>query len=176
MRLAIKKKEFIQTERLTLKPYSQADTERLTYLITNQEITRYFMVPDFETTDQIAAAVEKIIAFSQTDDTRHLEYGIYLNEILIGFINDCGVEEDMIEIGYVIDPNYQGYGYASEAVRTVINELKEMGFKKITAGYFSENTASRKVMEKCGMKKSALVEEEEYRGLLHKCFFYEICF
>lgn len=51
-----------------------------------------------------------------------------------------------------------------------------MGFRKITAGLFQENIASRKVMEKCGMILTSLVDEEEYRGVVHKCNYYEICF
>lgn len=176
MELPIKKKALIRTERLTLTPYSQKDIKNLIDLLTNPEITKTFMVPDFETEDQMTALAQKLVAFSQIDDIRHLEHGIFLDDVLIGFINDCGAEDDEIEIGYVIHPDYQGHGYASEAVRAVINELHEMGFKKITAGYFEENIASSKVMEKCGMKKTNRVEEEEYRGLVHKCFFYEICF
>lgn len=95
---------------------------------------------------------------------------------VIGFINDCGIQDNEIEIGYVIHPAYQGQGYATEAVKVIIEELREMGFQKITAGFFVENTASRRVMEKCGMKQSDFTDEEEYRGILHKCQYFEICF
>lgn len=176
MGLPIKKKESIQTERLELKPYSQQDSEKLVGLITNYEISRTFMVPDFETTDQASAFVNKLISFSWVEDTQHLEYGIYLDDNLIGFINDCGIQDNEIEIGYVIHPAYQGQGYATEAVKVIIEELREMGFQKITAGFFVENTASRRVMEKCGMKQSDFTDEEEYRGILHKCQYFEICF
>lgn len=57
-----------------------------------------------------------------------------------------------------------------------MDELREMGFQKVTAGFFEENLASRRVMGKCGMKQNNYVEDEEYRGILHKCIFYEICF
>lgn len=176
MGLPIKKKASIQTERLKLKPYSQQDSEQLVGLITNREISRTFMVPDFETADQASALVKRLISFSRLEDTQHLEYGIYLDDNLIGFINDCGMEDNEIEIGYVIHPDYQGQGYATEAVKVVIDELREMGFRKITAGFFAENTASRRVMEKCGMKQSDFTDEEEYRGILHKCQYFEICF
>ena len=45
--------------------------------------------------------VGKLIEFSKVEDMVHLEYGIYLNDMLIGFVNDCGIEADEIEIGYV---------------------------------------------------------------------------
>ena len=81
MNLPIKKAS-VKTERLTLKPYSQSDKERLIGLITNSEITKSFMVPDFETAGQAAALAEKLIAFSQPEDVSHLEYGIYLSGVL----------------------------------------------------------------------------------------------
>ena len=145
-------KETLRTKRLTLKPYAQEDIPALAKLLQNKEITKTFMVPDFETKAQVAVLVQKLISFSSLADTRHLEYGIYLNDALIGFVNDCGIEEDSIEIGYVIHPNHQGKGYATEAVKAVLHELKKMGFHKVTAGYFQENIASRQVMLHCGME------------------------
>ena len=78
---------------------------------------------------------EKLIDFSREEDTTHLEYGICLNGKIIGFINDCGIKDEEIEIGYVIHPDNQGHGYATEAVRAIICELREMGFRKVIAGY-----------------------------------------
>ncbi len=176
MGLPIRKKAAIHTQRLTLKPYAPEDVEQLAGLLTNREITKTFMVPDFETMDQASALAQKLVAFSRLEDTQHLEYGIYLEDQLIGFINDCGIGDTEIEIGYVIHPAYQGRGYATEAVGAVIAELREMGFRKVTAGFFAENTASRRVMEKCGMKQSDVTDEEEYRGVLHSCLCFEIVF
>ncbi len=79
----------------------------------------------------------------KVEDTAHLEYGVYLDNRMIGFVNDCGTEGDAIEIGYVIHTQCQGYGYATEAVKAVLKELQEMGFQKVKAGFFEENTASR---------------------------------
>ena len=174
MALPIKKKREIKTGRLILRPYSERDIRSLIDLLTNPEVTSTFMVPEMESRSCAEELVRKLIVFSQPDDTKHLEYGIYLNEKLIGFINDCGVENDEIEIGYVIHPQYQGHGYATEAVHTVIAELREMGFRKVTAGYFSENTASLRVMEKCGMQMTTITDEEDYRGRHHICRYCEI--
>lgn len=176
MNLPIKKKAKIQTERLCLKPYSSEDAGRLAEFFKNEEISKTFMVPEFESEKQIEDLVHKLIGFSQIEDKGHLEYGIYCDNVMIGFVNDCGIEEDTIEIGYVIHPDYKGHGYATEAVLAIVEELREMGFQKVMAGFFEENTASRRVMEKAGMQLSDLVEEEEYRGIIHKCYYCEINF
>ena len=172
----IKKKTMLQTERLTLKPYSGQDADELLDILTMPEVTDNFMVPEMESRSCQEELVQKLISFSQVEDDKHLEYGIYLNGQIIGFVNDCGIEEDEIEIGYVVHPRYQGRGYATEAVHAVITELREMGFRKIVAGYFSENTASLRVMEKCGMRQTDKAEEEEYHGKKHICKYCELFF
>ena len=172
----IKKRAMIQTERLILKPFSEQDSDRLIEILTAPEVTKTFMVPEMEPPHCLEELVQKLISFSQLEDDKHLEYGIYLNGKIIGFINDCGVGDDEIEIGYVVHPRYQGQGYATEAVHAVITELHEMGFRKIIAGYFSENTASLRVMEKCGMHLTDKTEEETYRGRTHTCRYCELCF
>ena len=58
MKLPIRKKALIQTERLTLKPYEVKDVEALADLLMNQEIGKTFMVPDFQTRDQAIALGE----------------------------------------------------------------------------------------------------------------------
>lgn len=135
MALPIKKKALVKTERLIIKPFSAADVDGLVNLLLNPEITKTFMVPKFESVEQMKDLAEKLIEFSREEDTTHLEYGICLNGKIIGFINDCGIKDEEIEIGYVIHPDHQGHGYATEAVRAIICELREMGFRKVIAGY-----------------------------------------
>ena len=166
----ILKKEHIITDRLTLGPYRKEDRERLTEMMRNPEITATFMVPDCSEEVQFYALADKLIEFSQINDTAHLEYGIYLDDYMIGFVNDCGYDDEAIELGYVIDPAFKGRGFATEAVNAVINELREMGFKKVVAGFFEGNIGSRKVMEKCGMHLNGNSDYEESRGKKFKCY------
>lgn len=174
MPLPIRKKALIKTRRLSIKPYALEDADGLIALLIHPEITKTFMVPEFESIEQTESLAKKLIAFSREEDTRHLDCGIYLDGKIIGFVNDCGIEGEEIEIGYVIHPDYQGRGYATEAVQAILGELREMGFRKVTAGYFEENAASRRVMEKCGMQPTGMADEVEYRGERHICRYCEI--
>ncbi|MDD2434023.1 MAG: GNAT family N-acetyltransferase [Bacilli bacterium] len=73
----------------------------------------------------------------------------------IGFIFEQKRSEDHteIEMGYAYGSAYWGKGYATEAFKPLINQLLyEDGFKTVTAGFFMQNTASKNVMEKSGMK------------------------
>lgn len=166
----IVKKACIQTERLTLKPYRESDRERLVEMMLNPKISETFMIPDYETKEEYYLLADKLIAFSQTEDTIHLEYGVYKDGYMIGFVNDCGYDDSAMELGYVIDPAFQGCGYATEAVKAVIEELREMGFRKVLAGFFEGNIGSQRVMEKCGLTLNGNDDEEEYRGKLLRCY------
>ena len=61
-------------------------------------------------------------------------------------------------------------GFVTEAVNALINELREMGFKKVVASFFEGNIGSRTVMEKCGMHLNGNSDYEEYRGKKYKCY------
>lgn len=172
--MKITQADCIRTGRLELRSYESGDAKRIVELLTNPEVSKTFMVPGFQSEQQAMDLAHKLIAFSKTEDTAHLEYGIYLDGTLIGFVNDCGTEDGEIEIGYVIHPDCKGRGYATEAVSAVIGDLFRMGFQRVTAGFFEENAASRRVMEKCGMQPLERSERIEYRGVSRVCRYFSI--
>jgi RimJ/RimL family protein N-acetyltransferase len=131
-----------------------------------------FCLSNISDKKEAEALFERIMNFSRQDN--HFVYGIFLDDKLIGFLNDCEIKDATIELGYVIAPNYQGKGFATEAVQCCIDELFEMGFAHVRAGFFEENMASCRVMQKCGMHKIDLEEDIEYKGILHHCLYYEI--
>lgn len=174
MDLPIQMKTQLKTARLTLRPHTAADLPALARLLTDRANTETFLVPDFTSESQVTSLAQTLVAFSQVSDTQHLQYGIDLQGSLIGFVTDCGVQGDTIEIGYLLDPAYQGHGYMTEAVRAVIEDLRRMGFKKVTAAFFEGNIASRRVLEKCGLRPTGSTEALEYRGVTHTCIGYSL--
>ena len=171
--MKITKKATIKTPRLIIKPITSIDEERLMDILINEEIAKTFMLPEFKNCEDSRKLAQKIITNSDINNHEHLEYGIYLDDVLIGTINDVGFNDEEIEVGYLIHPDYQGKGYATENLKAVINEIGQMGFKRLTAGYFIENKASQRVMEKAGMTKTDIKEEIQYRGISHNCEYYE---
>lgn len=166
------RKAEISTERLTLHPFAECDEQRMLEIICNEQIKHTYMIPDFQNMEQSKALFRRMMELSKSDE--HFTYGIYLGEKLIGFVNDCEMSNTAAELGYVILPEYQGKGYATEALRAAIHELFRMGIKKVTAGFFEENHASRRVMEKCGMHRIDQEDDIEYRGSVHHCLYYGI--
>ena len=166
------KKEQLHTKRLLLKAFDECDRQQMVDIFLNEEIKKTYMIPDFDDPKQAEKLFKKLMDFSRSDD--HFVYGIYFQDRLIGFVNDCEIKDTTIELGYVITPAYQGKGFATEAVQICIDELFKMGFTHITAGFFQGNTASCRVMQKCGMHKLDYEDDIEYKGILHHCLYYGI--
>ena len=57
-------------------------------------------------------------------------------------------------LGYLIDPDHAGRGYATAISRALLDlAFDELGLHRVTAGCFADNVASWRVMEKLGMRR-----------------------
>lgn len=162
----------IQTERLVIQPFSDRDTERMMELFTNEIIKKTYMIPDYDSMDKVKALFARMMELSQGEE-RYVR-GIYCDDTVIGMVNDVGIQDGKIEVGYMLDPAYHNKGYGTEMLKAVISYLFTKGYKEVLAGAFEENIPSQRVMEKTGMKLTDVVDEIEYRGKVHKCVNYMI--
>lgn len=69
-----------------------------------------------------------------------------------------GDTEEVGNVGYGIDEEYRGNGYATEALRLLKTEAKEKGIDELVILCDPRNTASRRVAEKSGAR---FISEEE---------------
>ena len=80
-------------------------------------------------------------------------------------IGTCGFTSfncpaDSAEIGYVLNPAYQGRGLATEAVRRVLQfGFEELNLHRIEAHFIQGNDASRRLMERVGMTFEGFARE-----------------
>ena len=99
-------------------------------------------------------------------------------EKLIGIFVEFDIddEEKSLEIGYGLGSNYWGKGYMTEVVRAMLDDyFVNRGFKTVYASFFPENTASKRVMEKCGMTFSHVNEKElTYLEKMRDLVYYKI--
>lgn len=167
----MKNKE-IKTGRLVLSPIREEDKDGLIRIITDGEVCKTYMVPEDLTEERKNTLFSRYRELSNSDG--RFAYGIYKDNAMIGVIHEVCTDENGIELGYVIDPEEKGKGYATEALSAAIKELFSKGYKAVIAGAFEENKASIRVMEKCGMKRTGLTEDIVYRGITHKCIYLKI--
>ena len=162
----------IITPRLVLGEIRECDFEALMSIFKSDTVKATYMVPDLPTPDDERKLFESLRNLSLKDG-RYI-FGIYLDGTLIGLVNDCEINNKCIEMGYALHPDYHNRGFATEAFGAVIDHIFAQGFEEILAGAFEENAASMRVMEKCGMKRTKMTAEIEYRGIVHSCVYYSI--
>ena len=103
---------------------------------------------------------KKIDNIQAQEDSQKYTWSIFLKgtNIVIGQIT-CQPKNNELEnirdVGWFIDPNYQGQGYATEAAVTVLDFMfNEVGITGIQTSAAEINPSSWKIMEKLGFKFS----------------------
>ena len=162
----------IKTERLTMTSIAEESVNDMCEIFASKEVSLTYMLPVFNNREDMENLFNRLVTLS--NDRGRFVYGIYLDDKLIGFVNDVEMTKSDIELGYVINPNFKGNGYATEVLIASINALLDMGFKIVKTGAFLENKASFRVMEKAGMTKIDYEDEVSCNGLLHKCAYYQM--
>lgn len=162
----------ITTPRLILGEILECDLNSLMSVFKSEVVKATYMVHDLASREDEIKLFDSLRNLSLRED-RYV-FGISLDGKLIGLINDCEINNKCIEMGYALHPDYHNQGLATEAFGAVISHLFSKGFEEIIAGAFEENTASMRVMEKCGMSRTKMTAEIEYRGIKHKCVYYSI--
>lgn len=161
----------LETPRLVLRPISLEDLWQLSRILTNDIVKKTYMLPDLSA--DAALELARKIALLSADSSRYVR-GVYLGDTLIGCLNDVEIKDGSIELGWAFHPDHYGHGFATEAVKAAITDLFHIGYSSVVAGAFAQNTASLRVMQKCGMQLQELTEDIAYRGKTHKCIYYAI--
>ena len=162
----------IETERLIIDDLKPDDKEQYFRNISHdREVLKTFICQyqeDLESFEFDRYCGRKDIAAIRQKDTGNL----------IGILTECDRNEEKhsVEIGYGIGSTHWGKGYTTEAVRAMISYyFLRTEMKTVFASFFPENTASRRVMEKCGMTFSHVNEKElTYLGRERDLIYYRI--
>lgn len=78
-------------------------------------------------------------------------YYLWLGGTSAGAISMTSTSSACGEIGYELDPEHRGLGFATEALAAVISIARDYhGFTLLSARAYAANTASRRVLEKTG--------------------------
>lgn len=165
----------IQTDRLTLRKLRPEDADSLYTLIGSNSICEQFTgFNPYRTPEMANDFVGEAIA--NYDDDRFYSWVIELDGQFCGTIAayDYNADEDSIELGYTIVPEFWRRGYASEAADAVCKYVLDCeGISKIIAWVASDNIGSVRVLEKAGMKLVRL-EQEEINGEMMSKSYYEM--
>lgn len=155
---------------VSLRPIVPADRERMLDILTSEAVNKTYMLPDYERREDADPLFRRLMEMS-ADNGKYVR-AIAVEGSAVGYLNHTEIQGSVIELGYVIHPDFRGRGYMTAALRLAIEELFHMGYREVMAGAFEDNTASIRVMQKCGMRKLGKTDEIEYRGKVHNCVYY----
>lgn len=139
----------LKTERLVLRPPVTADTRAIARLANDRRIAENLRRLPHPYSRADAEAFLDTLA-------RERQETVFLIEAegapcgMIGLDFSC---DEAPEIGYWLGVNHWGQGFATEAVRAVIDHaFEEHAIDELFAGARVTNPASRRVLEKCGFQ------------------------
>ena len=139
----------LATERLVLRAPRREDVKQIAMLANDRRVAENLQqVPHPYT----PADAEQWIALTNTQPG-DAHFVIECADTIVGV---CSIEQRDSgdrEIGYWFGVPFWGHGYATEAVRALIDHAFEIGGDQaLVAGSRVSNPASRRVLEKCGFQ------------------------
>ena len=151
--------DVIETPRLILSFISERDEHGLFENICHdKEVIKYYLTNYVENEDN--SPVGRWINYYLNNRAYAFAVRLKSDGTTIGMLNQVRDESEkgVTELGYALGSKYWGRGYATEALGAAIEFFFGKGIEKIECSYIKGNDASRRVMEKCGMKFAGEIE------------------
>ena len=157
--------EQIETERLVLRVRTVADVEDIFDYASLPEVSYPAGFPPVKTLEDEIYYLEHILPERNQKDNLPDGYGIVVKETdkIIGSVDfNHRHEDDVLEIGYTLHPDYWGRGYVPEAARALIDlGFKDLGLHKIELACFGYNVQSQRVAEKLSFTLEARIRDRK---------------
>ena len=148
----------LKTPRLLLRRHVAEDTGLLNQNFgTDAAMYRYSGWNPYATPEQAWETVQRFI--DSYADPHFYGWAIERERRMIGTIGAYDYDQDksQIEVGFSIERASWGKGYAAEALQAVLEYLTvQEGIARVTAWCASDNIASKRTLEKAGMRLSGV--------------------
>ena len=155
----------LETERLLLRQLIDEDADTIASLRSDDEVNAYIDRPKELSPGAAKAFITKIN--QKIKDEHWFYWAVCLKgqQELIGTfcLFNFSVENTCAELGYELNPDYQGRGFASEAIKEVISfAFKTIGFKSLEAVVHQYNLKSVKLLQKNNFVPDINRKHEKY--------------
>ena len=149
---------FLETERLILRRFTEDDVDSLVDLDSDPEVMRYISGGPATPREEIERDhIPAYLAYYQ----QYEGYGFWAavekaTGSFLGWFHfrpAPGTPTDEPELGYRLRRSAWGKGYGTEGARALIRKgFTELGVRRVVAFTYGDHHASRRVMEKAGMR------------------------
>ncbi|WP_228445549.1 GNAT family N-acetyltransferase [Chryseobacterium nakagawai] len=165
----------IETQRLILREFEDADFEQVFLMDSDPEVMKYLGKPVINV-DESKEAIKMIQKQYEENGVGRLAVIEKESDLMIGWSGLKLLKQPInghvntLDLGYRFIPEFWGKGYAIEAARASLNYgFNELDADAIYAYADSGNTGSNYILKKLGFKNT---EEFEDSGV--KCLWYEL--
>ncbi|MGA8245461.1 MAG: GNAT family protein [Nocardioides sp.] len=153
----------LQTERLVLRPFTDADGDALYAMHSNAHVLRYWDSPPW--TER--ARAERFVAACRQMADEGTGARVAIEGVCDGaFIGWCGLsrwnsDHRSASLGYCLDEAAWGHGYATEAARALLHwAFDTLDLNRVQAEADTRNLASARVLEKIGFVREGTLRED----------------
>ena len=157
----------LETKRLKLIEITHHHLDSIFTILSLEEVTKFYGTDPFT----LPAEATKLIDMYHKNflEKRGIRWGIKLkeNQKIIGTIglNGLQLKNKRAEIGYELHPAYWRKGYATEALKEVLNfSFQQLDLYRMGAVVYPENTVSLNLLEKIGFTKEGLLRGYMYQN------------
>jgi RimJ/RimL family protein N-acetyltransferase len=147
----------IETPRLLLRPWQTDDLAELTRLLADPEVTRYLVLNEAFTLHDLAEVSARTL-----EQWNHNGFGpwVAIEKATGRWVGRIGLNEihdgpysDKFEVGWELHQEFWGRGLATEGGRAAMRYgFEVVGLSRIMSASMATNVASRRVMDKCGLR------------------------
>ena len=149
---------FLETERLTLRPFTDADVEHLVALDSDPDVMRFINGGRPTSRETVTTRIlPRLLHVHPCFGTRgywaadEKPTGTFLGWFEFRPLGEH--DPAVVELGYRLNRAAWGKGYATEGSRALVHKgFTELGVHRVTANTMAVNTRSRRVMEKAGLR------------------------
>jgi ribosomal-protein-alanine N-acetyltransferase len=148
----------LTTDRLVLRPLDMSDADTLFQLRINPEVNKYLIRPAPTSIDDVYTYIEKIHGLLVNNTSFYWVLCLKTDNKLIGTICLWNFSEgqDVADIGYELNPEFQGKGLMQEAAEKVIDfAFNTVGLKMMLGVTDPRNEKSAVLLKQNGFKEDA---------------------
>jgi len=174
----------ITTSRLVLTKNGPDNLESTYAYAGDRDNARLMVYLPFASLEETAAFLKKAAEEWEKPCPAFYEFAVLMNRVHVGGLTlyILGEDRQTAELAWIINPGYARQGIAFEAARGLIRYARQaLGIRRFIAQCDSENTASRRLMEKLGMHFYSCTggrfnrsSEEERQELTYELFSSEV--
>lgn len=158
MIMAMNSEVVVATPRLTLRLHRESDLGRLVEIYSRPDVAQYLLEGPWTVQFGKAQLERRLARTGLGEPSGALSLVVERDGLLIGAVSLWRTEQERrtVEVGWTLDPEHAGSGFASEAVTAALQlAFEHDDAHRVVAQMDARNTASARLATRVGMRQEA---------------------